>query len=270
MKNNFVALLAAIYLFSGCASSRPSSSSASEEVAIGEKIHTQILSSFYPYTDPKVVEYVNRIGQSLAAQAERKDLPYRFTVLYNDKIYAASAPGGFVYLTTGLMNFIDNEAELAAVMAHEIGELQYSDPRLSKSRKVLESLTRTGAPALGAFGEIGALASLGLAMVNAMAESKDMTPEERMLTADRRALHYMAAADQDPQGLIDLLHKFLNANQQVTPYFFDYYQSRPITQERFQVIQSEFAKLPLQGRNFSTRRSVYQDLTRGIRDMYRT
>ena len=244
------------------------SSSTADEVAIGEKINAQILDSFRPYTDPKVVEYINRIGQALAAQAERKEIPYRFTVLYNEKIYATSAPGGFIYVTTGLINFLDNEAELAAVLGHEIGELQYSDPRLSKSRKALEMLTRTGGPVLGAFGDIGALAAIGLAMVNAMAESKDQTPEQRLLAADRRALHYMVATEQDPQGLVDLLRKFLTANQQVMPYFNDYYQSRPITMDRFQAIQNEFARLPLANRSFSTRREAYQDLTRGIRDMY--
>jgi predicted Zn-dependent protease len=89
MKRPAVFVLLAIYFFSGCATSKntppfsQTPSIANEEVAIGEKIHAQILSSFYAYTDPKVVEYINKVGQSLAARAERKDLPYRFTIIYN-------------------------------------------------------------------------------------------------------------------------------------------------------------------------------------------
>ncbi|MBI3317360.1 MAG: M48 family metalloprotease [Candidatus Omnitrophica bacterium] len=261
-------------LVSGCATApkagKPTASVqdyASEEVKIGEQIHAQILSQFYPYTEPEVVAYINHIGASLAAFAKRKDLPYRFTLLFNEKIYATSAPGGFIYLTTGLVNFLDNESELAAVLAHEIGELQYADPRLSRSYKVLEALQKA-APAVGALGEIGVLAVVGLAMASSLVESRQLSAEERLLSADERALHYMVEAGQDPQGLIDVMSKFLHANQQVAPYFFDYYQSRPITEERMQMIQAVFLHLPLANKTFSTNRNTYRQMTRGIREMY--
>ena len=246
-------------------------SDSSEEAMLGKKIHTQILSSFYPYTDPKVVSYINEIGSNLALQAERKDLPYQFTLLYDDKIYATSAPGGYVYLTTGLVHFLDNESELAAVMAHEIGELQYHDPRLSRSKKILDAVTKGGTTIGPAFGQIGALAALGLVMMNAVAESHNgkKSPSDRILQADVKALHYMVAAGYDPQGLPDFLYKFLNAEKQIAPYFYDYYQSRPINQERFQIIQNEFPKLPLEGKQFSTHRDVYQETTKGIREIYK-
>lgn len=272
-------LIAIVILFSGCAttskqtqkagSAAPLSALAQEEIKIGEQVHAQILSSFYPYTEPKAVEYVNRIGKSLAAHAERQDIPYRFTILYNEKIYATSAPGGFIYVTTGLISFLDNEAELAAILAHEIGELQYEDPRLTRSYKVLEAINKA-APALGALHEIGALAAVGLAMASSMIESKMLTPAQRMLDADERALYYMVEAGQDPQGVLDVSYKFLNAEQQVIPYFFDYNQSRPITVERMQMIQSAFFRLPLQNKTFSTHRETYRQMTKGIREIYRT
>ena len=76
-------------LLSGCAFGRSKqsggtpllSASVQEEIAIGEKIHSHILSSFYPYTQPKVTAYVDKIGQSLAQYAVRKELTYRFTIL---------------------------------------------------------------------------------------------------------------------------------------------------------------------------------------------
>lgn len=267
-------LLFSSHLFSSGCASQPRTfsqniSKATEELAIGEEINRQILSSFYLYTEPNVVGYVNQIGTALARHAERKDLDYRFTILYNDKIYATSAPGGYVYLTTGFLNFLDNEAELAAVIAHEVGELQYKDPKLSQSRKILEALTRGGAMVGPAFGEIGALAVLGLAMASAAAESRQLKPEERPLRADQRALEYMMKAGQDPQGLIDLQYKFLNAGPDVAPYFFDYYQSRPITPERFQSLQEEFSKLPLAGKSFTTHRKVYQEMTHAVREIYK-
>ena len=111
-------LLSGIFVFGqGCAGSGRKASSdhpstqpviAQAEVEIGEQIHQQILQSFYPYTDPRVVQYVNTVGNHLAEFAARKDLPYRFTILYNEKIYATSSPGGFVYVTTGMLAFLQN------------------------------------------------------------------------------------------------------------------------------------------------------------------
>ena len=244
--------------------------SASGEVAIGEQIHQQITSSFHVYTEPRMVNYLNKVGSSLSPFAERQDLPYRFTLLYSEKIYATSAPGGYIYLTTGMINFLDNEAELAAVIAHEIGQLQYHDPRLSRARKVLEAITRTGATVGPAFGQIGALAAIGLVMVNALVDKQHAkTPADRIQESDNRALHYMIEAGYDPQGMIDLLYKFLNANDAVIPYFYDYYQSHPITEERFHRVQDEFSKLPLQDKTFSTKHELYMEITKGVREIYK-
>ena len=254
----------------GPAAPKPSAPSllAGEE-EIGEKIHRQILSQFYPYTDPRVVEYVNRVGNSLAQFAVRREIRCRFTILYSDKIYATSSPGGFIYITTGMLYFLDNEAQLAAVLAHEIGRLQDKDPQLSKSRKVLEAVTRGGAMVGPAFGEIGVLAVLGLAMVNALAESRQISPSRKLIAADSRAFHYMIQADYDPQGLVELIQKFLRADRSVTPYFLDYYRSRPITEERAVTLQSTFAELPLQGTTLVTRQKEYREITLPIREMYR-
>jgi len=94
-------------------------------------------------------------------------LVYRFTILYDEKIYATSAPGGYIYLTTGMLNFLQNEAELASVLAHEIGRLQYKDPRFTQSDDVLNAATQAGASIAPMFGPIGSLASLGLVLLQA-------------------------------------------------------------------------------------------------------
>jgi predicted Zn-dependent protease len=268
------AFLLMFCLISGCASAGGKKTPAvppavaSEEVAIGEQIHAEILSSFYPYTEPKVVSYVNKIGNGLAKHAERKDLPYRFTILYNDKIYATSAPGGFIYVTTGLLYFLNNEAELAAVIAHEIGELQFKDPKLSRSRQVLEAVTRGGQVIGPALGEFGALALLGILAVNAVAEAGQPTPEERLTGSDARAMDYMVKAGYDPQGVMEVFYKFLQAPKELLPYFYDYYQSRPITEKRVQALQQHFATLPLEGKSFDTGHEQYREIMHGVKEIY--
>ena len=241
----------------------------SGEVAIGEQIDQTIMASFYAYTEPEFVSYVNQIGKSISDQAERKDLSYRFTVLYSDKIYAASAPGGHIYLTTGLVYFLDNESELAAVIAHEVGELQYKDPRLSKARKVLETVLKGGTMIGPAFGEIGALATLGLAMVKTAVDSQQKSLEQKVLDADDRAMNYMTKAGYDPQAYLDVFNKFLSAGKEAVPYFYDYYKARPITVNRIASMQQNFQALPLQDKTFETNRGQFLEMSKGIKEMYR-
>ena len=275
MKSFWACLLVLTMLISGCASSKSSRGDVhvgpdfAEETEIGRKIHAEILASFYIYTDQRVVAYVHEIGAKLTSQAKRQELPYSFTILYNDKIYATSAPGGYVYVTTGMMNFLDSEAELAAVLAHEIAQIQYKDPRLSMARKIFTGVTQTGAAVGPAFGPIGALAVLGLVMMHAAVDSTGRTPEERLSDADEKALRYLVAAGYDPQSLAEVIHKFLRADKQMIPYFYDYYQSRPISDTRVSRLESMFAKLDLGDKELLTRHQTYQEMTKGIREIYK-
>lgn len=248
---------------------QPISAAVAQEIAVGQQIHSTILSSFYPYTDPKVVSYVEEVGQKLTEHSERQEIPYNFTVLYNDKIYATSAPGGFIYITTGMLFFLENESQLAAVLAHEIGELQENETQNIKERKAISGMARAGAMVAPLFGPFGMLASLGLAAIHQAAQPKPPKPDEKLMRSDKRALHYMLEAQQDPQGMIDVFYKFLNAKKEITPYFYDYYQSRPITLERFNALQKEFSKLSINEKNFETNWQTYQSVTKGIREIYK-
>jgi predicted Zn-dependent protease len=262
-------------LVQGCASRGSSAEGGiltradAEEIAVGQQINTAIMRSFYPYTDPKVVTYVNELGDSLARQSER-DLTYRFTILYSDKIYATSAPGGFVYVTTGMLYFLDNEAELAGVLAHEIAELQFRNANIAAdSRKMVDTLTKGGMMVGPAFGPIGALTAVGLAALNHVSQPREIQPEEKLIRADAKALNYMLKAGQDPQGLVDVFYKILRANNEVIPYFYDYYQSRPISEGRFAALNEAFSNLPMDDQSFSVNREAYQEVTKGIREMYK-
>lgn len=269
MKNLLAFLLAAVLIVSGPPAARAEKSTPGEEFVIGEEIHQTIVSSFPPYTEPKAVGYISKVGSSLAEYADRRELSYRFTILYNDQIYASSSPGGRVYITTGMIYFLQNEAELAAVLAHEIGELQYKNPKASSMRKRINRVTETGAMVAPAFGPLGALVSLGFVGIHMISKSSEKTTDERVILADRRALDYMAKAGYDPQGMIDVFYRFASVNKEALPYFMDYYQSRPLTVDRTQAMQKQFKKLNLEDKTFQVRREQYLEMTRGIRDIYK-
>jgi predicted Zn-dependent protease len=279
LPRKIIAALLCFPLISGCATAEKRGldtqaiareNAASNEQAVGAQIHREILAAFYPYTDPKVVRYVEILGQSLAAQAKRHDLQYRFTILYSEKIYATSAPGGYIYVTTGMLNFLQNEAELAAVLAHEIAEQQYPDKRFTKSDDTITAAAQIGSQVGPMFGPLGSLASLGLILLQAYNESTFKTPGERLLGSDVAAMKYLMDVGYDPQALMDVQEHFLKAGEKMTPYFYDYYQSRPITEERILAIKKEFQKLPLGEKSFITDPAEYQEVTKGVREIYKT
>src|SRR3982751_6688286 len=101
------------------------SMSESDEAKLGAEEHPKILDEFggaYSET-PNLNAYVNQIGQLVAQNAERKDVKYTFTVLNSEEINAFALPGGYVYITRGLLILGSNEAEIAGVLGHEIGHV---------------------------------------------------------------------------------------------------------------------------------------------------
>ncbi|MEE3000887.1 MAG: M48 family metalloprotease [Pseudomonadota bacterium] len=98
--------------------------SLNDEIRIGREEHAKILKSFGGrYDDETLASYVSRIGNQLAAKSELPNLKWTFTVLNSPVINALALPGGYVYVTRGLMALASNEAELAGVLAHEIGHI---------------------------------------------------------------------------------------------------------------------------------------------------
>jgi predicted Zn-dependent protease len=93
------------------------------EVAEGKKAHPQVLAEYGSYNNPRVQAYVNELGQRLARQSHRANLQWTFTVLDSPEINAFALPGGYVYVTRGIMAYLDSEADLAGVIGHEIGHV---------------------------------------------------------------------------------------------------------------------------------------------------
>jgi predicted Zn-dependent protease len=94
-----------------------------EEVFIGKAISGRLLGASHLVKDDKLQRYVNKVGGWVAAQSERTYLEWHFGVIDSDDINAFAAPGGYVFLTKGLYQTLNSEAELAAVLAHEIGHV---------------------------------------------------------------------------------------------------------------------------------------------------
>jgi predicted Zn-dependent protease len=159
------------------------------------------------YDDERVQQYVNDVGQRVAAKSDRPDLQYTFTVLDDDMVNAFADPGGYVYVARGLMARLSSEAELAAVLGHEIGHVT---ARHSAHRQAGAVASAIGATLVGVLTGNSALMDAanmaGGALV--MGYSREQESE-----ADQLGAKFIDRAKYDPAAMVDVLN-VLSTNDQ--------------------------------------------------------
>ena len=109
-----------------------------QEKAMGAEADAEMVATQGLYGDPEIQEYINALGQDLASQSERPDLEWHFRVLDDPIVNAFALPGGYVYITRGILSHLNTESELAAVLGHEIGHVvaRHSANQMSKQTLV--------------------------------------------------------------------------------------------------------------------------------------
>lgn len=235
-----------------------------EEVRMGEKIHQSILEQSTLYSNPQVVDYVDQVGQRIAKQTPRAYLPYRFTVLEDNRIYSAFAPGGFVYITTGMLQFLENEMELAAVLSHEIARIQYHFFGVHQLQQAASALGSVSAMAGFVFPPAALIAPLGMAAADSYF-TKEKSVEEQTYEADLQSLDYLVKSGFDPQGSIDVMYKFAQIKGDDVNRIINYYHTHPITPERIDRLYKHFKQINLTHVQFDTHWAQYRQATAPLR-----
>lgn len=173
-----------------------------QEIAEGRKEHQQVLAEYGAYANPRLQAYVNEVGQKLARQSHRSALQWTFTVLDSPEVNAFALPGGYVYITRGIMAYLDSEAELAAVIGHEIGHVTARHGVRQQSTATVAGL---GAM-LGSILVPGLNNQGGATLMQSMAYSITAGyGREHELQSDRLGAQYLAQAGYAPQAMIDLV-----------------------------------------------------------------
>jgi predicted Zn-dependent protease len=211
------ALLAFLLLTSACTTNKATGEqsftafmSEEDEKRVGAEEHPKILEQFGgEYGDARLKSYVRAIGKKLAAVSEVPDLPYRFTILNDEKVNAFALPGGYVYLTRGLLALAENEAEMAGVLAHEIGHIT---ARHSAQRYSTAQATNIGLTVLGVLGSVAGLPS-GIGQVASLGANAAIQGYSRgqELQADMLGVRYMTRIGYSPDGMTGFFRK-LNAH----------------------------------------------------------
>lgn len=140
--------------------------SKSDELALGKQTDQQILETYGVYNDPQMLNYVTTLGKKLGSQSHWPDLDYQFRILDTPVINAFAVPGGFIYVTRGILSYLNNEAELAGVLGHEIGHVTARHSAQQYSRATLAQLgLGIGAMASETFRKYAGLAQFGVGML---------------------------------------------------------------------------------------------------------
>jgi predicted Zn-dependent protease len=140
--------------------------SESQEIQMGQQAAQEVAQSIGLYNDAKVQSYVANLGKRMAAKSERPNLPWEFHVVDDASVNAFALPGGFIYVTRGLMSTINDEAELATVLGHEIGHVtnRHSVQQISKAQLAQLGLG-IGSILSSDIARFGQLASAGLSIL---------------------------------------------------------------------------------------------------------
>lgn len=181
--------------------------SESKEIKIGREMHEEMekKNAFYP--DPEVQAYVNQIGQHLARNSDRPELEYTFTVIDDEAINAFATPGGYVYINRGLMIYLDNEAELAGVLGHEIGHITARHAVRQQTASAANSALATTAYILTGSSDLADASNMyGTSLVRGYGR-------EMELEADAEGAAYMHQAGYDPEALLEVIGVLKNQEQ---------------------------------------------------------
>ncbi|MFL6235512.1 MAG: M48 family metalloprotease [Thermoanaerobaculia bacterium] len=249
MRGVAAGLAAALFVLWGCstnpATGKPQLALISEqqEIQLGSDYDQQIQRLLGVYPDPQLQEYVARVGQKLAAGSERPDLTWTFRVVDDPVVNAFALPGGHVYVTRGLMTHLTSEAQLAAVLGHEIGHVtaRHSVTQMSKAR-----IAQIGLIA-------GSLLSPTLAGVAARGLDvlflKYSRDDERQ--ADDLGLRYMYAQGYDPREMPRVFEVLRRVSQgQGGQRIPEWQSTHPSEEERVRATSAAVARL---GNDFSGR-----------------
>ena len=220
-----------------------------QDVQLGQENAAQVRKQMTVIKDPVLSAYVTRVGQRLVSgrEAQQSGFPFTFEVVADPSINAFALPGGPMFINTGLLRAVDNEAQLAGVMGHEMSHviLRHGTNQASKSQ-LIELPAILGAQMTGS-SMVGKLAQMGIGLgANSVLLKFSRTAESQ---ADLMGSHLMAEAGYDPVQMARFFEKLNAEGGQQAPQFLS---DHPNPENREKAIEAEVHRLPPQNYTYQT------------------
>ncbi|MDZ7962600.1 MAG: M48 family metalloprotease [Aulosira sp. DedQUE10] len=220
-------------LFQGAQILQLSNISDRQEVDLGKQMNQELQSEVRLYRNSAVTRYVEQIGQRLVANSDRPNLPYTFQVVDDKAINAFATAGGYVYLHTGLLQAADNEAEVASVLAHEIGHIGGKHLVKQMRQRALASGVATAAG-------LDRNTAVGIGVELALNRPRSRQDE---FDADQRGLRTLTRSGYAQSGMVSFMQKLLGKSS--TPSFLS---THPATGDRINSLKRSINAQPSNGR----------------------
>jgi predicted Zn-dependent protease len=241
-----ILILVAIFVFSvGWPTGKARADlSIEDEKKLGDKFLHAALLQLKLVEDPEVVDYVSKVGQTVVAHLEVHTFPYDFYVVDSSDLNAFAAPGGHVFINRGLIEIMDDEGELAAILAHEIGHVQsrHIAQRVARAQKL--TIASLGGLLAGILlgGQAGAaaIAASQAGATSAMLNYSRQDEEE----ADRKGLRYMEAANYNGEDFVIIMKKMGQESWKAGGHVPTYLQTHPGVPERVAYLASTVETRP--------------------------
>jgi predicted Zn-dependent protease len=213
-----------------------------QEYYIGRAVGAVVLSKYPAYANTQVNQYINTLGQTLAAASNKPEIfgGYHFVVLDSDDINAFATPSGLIFVTRGLIRCCPTEDALAAILAHEIGhvQLRHGMQSIEKARvtEALTVLAQEGAKTLGSR-EVAQLAETFSGAISDIANSMINNGYSRTFEyqADQASVVLVLRVGYNPEGLVDMLTVM---EKKLKPGGLDFAKTHPAPRDRITEIQS--------------------------------
>ncbi len=229
--------------------------SEAQEIAIGREADPEIRASMGEYDDPELQEYVASLGQELAAKSERAHLEWHFAVLDDPLVNAFALPGGYVYITRGILAHFNSEAELAAVLGHEIGHVVARHGANQMSKQQLAGIgLAVGSIALDPGNRTGLADLAGQGMQ--LAFLKFGRDDERQ--ADNLGLRYIDRVGYDPRPMANVFQTLGRVSSAAgAPAGPNWFSTHPAPENRIELLNSAMQRMDGDFNGRPVRRNEY-------------
>lgn len=239
-----VSLVATVMLLLPLATSALAQLSIEEEKEMGQKFLLAAMRQLKLIQDPEVVDYENRIGNRVVDHLDVYIFPYHFYVVDSNALNAFAAPAGHVFMNRGLIEIMDDEGELAAILGHEIAHVQsrHISQRLARSKKL--NLATLGGMLAGIFlgGDAGAALLTGSAAAGSSAQLQYSRQDEE--EADRKGLRYIEASGYQGEDFLRIMQKMGQESWQSGGRIPTYLTTHPGVPERVNYLAATLETRP--------------------------